>query len=49
MRINLLDGLPKSSSEVSDGFVVPLEDGLERADVSFMPNGAQILRDKCDP
>ena len=49
IRINLLDGLSKSSSEVPDGFVVLLKDGLERANVSFLPNGAQILGDKCDP
>ena len=49
IRINLLDDLSKSSGKVPDGFVVPLEDGLERADVSFLPNGAQILGDKCDP
>ena len=40
IRIILLDGLSKSSGEVPDGFVVPLENGLEQADVSFLPNGA---------
>ena len=49
ISINLLDGLSKSPGEVPDGFVVPLEDRLERDDVSFLPNGAHILRDKCDP
>ena len=42
----MLDSLSKSPVEIPDGFIVPLEDGLERADVSFMPNGAQVLRDK---
>ena len=39
--INLLNGFPESSGELSDGLVIPLEDGLERADVSLLPNGAQ--------
>ena len=47
--INLLNGLSESLGEVPDGLVVPLEDGLERADVSFLPNVAQILSDECDP
>ena len=29
VNINLLDDLPKSSSEVSNRFLFPLEDGLE--------------------
>ena len=44
-----MNSLSESSGEVSDGLVVMLEDGFERADVSFLPNGAQLLRDKCDP
>ena len=28
VRIKLLDGLSKSSSEVTDGLVLPLKDGL---------------------
>ena len=39
ISINLLDDLSKSPGEISDGLVVPLEDGLERADVSFLLNG----------
>ena len=39
--INLLNGLSESSGEVPDGLVIPLEDGLERADVSLLPNRAQ--------
>ena len=44
-----MDGLFESPGEVPDGFVVPLKDGLERTDGSFLPNGTQILRDECDP
>ena len=29
VNINLLDDLPKSSGEISDRFIFPLEDGLE--------------------
>ena len=28
IRINMLDGPSKSSSEIADGLVLPLEDGL---------------------
>ena len=38
VRINLLDGPSKSSSEIADGLVLPLEDGLQRADVSLLSN-----------
>ena len=38
IRINLLDGPSKSSSEIADGLVLPLEDGLQRADVSLLSN-----------
>ena len=38
--INLLDGPSKSSSEIADGLVLPLEDSLQRADVSLLSNGA---------
>ena len=38
--INLLNSLPESSGELSDGLVILLEDGLEQADVSLLPNGA---------
>ena len=47
--MNLLDGLAKSPGEVPNEFVFLPKDGLERADVSFLPNGAQILRDKGGP
>ena len=47
--INLLNGLPESSGELPDGLVIPLEDGLEPADVSLLSNGAQILSDECGP
>ena len=38
VRINLLDAPSKSSSEIADGLVLPLEDGLQITDVSLMPN-----------
>ena len=38
VRINLLDGSSKSSSEIEDGFILPLEDGLQRTDISLMSN-----------
>ena len=38
VRINLLDNLSKSSGEIADGFVLPLEDGLQRTDVSLFSN-----------
>ena len=38
VRINLLDGPSKSSGEIMDGFVFPLEDGLEKTDVSLPSN-----------
>ena len=36
VRINLLDDPSKSSSEIADGLVLPLEDGLQRVDVSLL-------------
>ena len=36
VHINLLNGLPESACEVSDGLVFSFEDGLEGADVSFL-------------
>ena len=38
IRINLLDGPSKSSSEIADGFVLPLEDGLSKTDISLLSN-----------
>ena len=38
VRINLLDDLSKYSSEIVDGLVLSLEDGLQRTDVSFLSN-----------
>ena len=38
IRINLLDGPSKSSSEIADGFVLPLEYGLHRTDISLLSN-----------
>ena len=38
VRINMLDGLSKPSSEIADGFVLPLEDGLQRTDISLLLN-----------
>ena len=49
VRISLLDGLSKSSSEIADGFVLPLEDGLQRTDISLLSNCAQVLGNKCSP
>ena len=40
VQINLLDGPSKSSSEIADGFILPLKDGLQRVDISFMSNWA---------
>ena len=36
VRINLLDDPSKSSSEIADVLVLPLEDGLQRVDVSLL-------------
>ena len=36
VRINLLDGPSKSSGEIEDGFVLPLEDSLQGANVSLL-------------
>ena len=44
--INLLDDPSESSGEISDGLVLPLENGLQRDDVSFLLNGAQVLGNK---
>ena len=49
VRINLLDGPSESSGEITNGLVLPLEDSLQRADVSFLSNGAQVLGNKCRP
>ena len=38
-----------SHSEVPDGLVLPFEDGLEGANVPFLPDRAQILRDERGP
>ena len=38
VRINMLDDPSKSSSEIADGLVLPLEDGLQRADVFLLLN-----------
>ena len=46
VRINLLDDPFESSGEIMDGLVLPLEDGLQRADVSLLSNGAQVLGNK---
>ena len=38
VQVNLLDDLSKSSSKIADGFVLPLEDGLQRTGISLMSN-----------
>ena len=38
VKINLLDGPSKSSSEIADGLVLALEDGLQGANVSLLSN-----------
>ena len=38
VRINLLDGSSKSSGEIADRLVLPLKDGLQRANVSLLSN-----------
>ena len=38
VQINLLDDPSKSSSEIADGLVLTLEDGLQRTDVSLLSN-----------
>ena len=38
VRINLLNDLSKSSSEIADGLVLPLEDGLQKIDISLPSN-----------
>ena len=43
IRINLLDDSSKSSSEIANGLVLLLEDGLQRTDVSLLSNSAQVL------
>ena len=47
--INLLDGPSKSSGEITDGLILQLEDGLQRADVPLFSNEAQVLGNKCNP
>ena len=47
--INLLDGPSESSGEIADGLVLPLEDGLQRVDVYFLSNRAQVLGNKHSP
>ena len=46
MEVNLLDRLTEPACKVPDGLVLPFEDGLEGADVPFLPDRAQILRDE---
>ena len=38
VQINLLDGSSKYSSEIANGFFFPLEDGLQRTDISLLLN-----------
>ena len=38
VRINMLDDPFKSFDEIADGLVLPLEDGLQRTDVSLLSN-----------
>ena len=38
IRINLLDGPSESSSEIVDGFLLPLDDGLQGTDISLLSN-----------
>ena len=38
VRINMLDNPSKSSGEITDGLVLPLEDGFQRTDVSLLSN-----------
>ena len=38
VRINLLDDPSKYTNEILDGFVLPLEDGLQRTDISLLSN-----------
>ena len=38
VQINMLDGPSKSSSKIADGFVLPIEDGLQRTDISLLSN-----------
>ena len=38
VRINLLEDPSKSSGEIADGLVLPLEDGLQGAYVSLLSN-----------
>ena len=47
--INLLDRLSESACEVPDGLVFPFKDGLEGADVPFLSDIAQVLRDERGP
>ena len=44
--MDLLDGLPEPVCEVPDGLVFLFEDGLEGADVLFLSDRAQVLRDE---
>ena len=47
--INLLERLSEPTCEVPDGLVFPFEDGLEGADVPFLSDRAQVLRDERGP
>ena len=47
--INLLDCLSKPVREVSNGLVFRFKDGLEGADVPFLSDRAQVLRDERNP
>ena len=47
--VDLLDRLIEPACEVLDGLVLLFEDGLEGADVPFLLDIAQILRDERGP
>ena len=48
-RLVALGGYHNSLRGGPDRLVFPFEDGLEGADVPFLPDRAQILRDEHDP
>ena len=47
--IDLLDCLPEPACEVLDGLVFLFEDGLKGANVPFLFDRAQILREERSP
>ena len=47
--VDLLDRLIEPACEVTDGLVLPFEDGLEIVDVPLLSDKAQILRDERGP